>query len=175
MIAQKTGEQNRLPNVLGHHVRHRRLEFAPQETQDKFQVQGGCNAWNDCERGAASLKRDRPSHQGDTGGGNDEIKTCQIDLVVRAFFQRILEDYSDVFHDKIPYGPPLKWQIDDEINTVPGKLRPWRSCDIRWSYYWSKGGSELVQAPTALPCFLFQRKTGNGAYVLTIGLWTRLQ
>ena len=49
----------------------------------------------------------------------------------------------------------------------------WKKWGDKWSCYWSKGGSGQVQALTALPYSLYQRRMGNGACVSTTGPWIR--
>ena len=51
-------------------------------------------------------------------------KIQQADPVVRARLQGILEEFRDVFPDKLPYGPPPKRHIDHEIDLVPGEAPP---------------------------------------------------
>ena len=50
---------------------------------------------------------------------NEKIQ--QADLVVRVRLEGILEEFRDVFPDKLPYGPPPKRHIDHEIDLVPGE------------------------------------------------------
>ena len=54
-------------------------------------------------------------------------KMQEVDPIVRAHFQGILEVYRDVFLDKLPYGPPPKRLVDHEIETVPGEAPPHKS------------------------------------------------
>ena len=51
----------------------------------------------------------------------------KADPEVRASLRGILEDYRDIFPSKLPYGPPPKWQLDHEIDTVPWEAPPHKS------------------------------------------------
>ena len=54
-------------------------------------------------------------------------KIQEVDPVVRARLQGILEDYRDVFPDKLPYGPPPKRLVNHEIETVLREAPPHKS------------------------------------------------
>ena len=107
-------------------------------------------------------------------------KIQQADPVVRARLQGILEEFRDVFPDKLPYGPPPKRHIDHEIDLVPGEAPPhktvtgsatqkWRNSDARSRRCLSKGGSGQVQALMERQCCLCRRKTANGTCAWTTG------
>ena len=55
-------------------------------------------------------------------------KTVQeADADVREELKGILEEYKEVFPDKLPYGPPPKRVMDHEIETTPGATPPHKS------------------------------------------------
>ena len=54
-------------------------------------------------------------------------KIQEVDPAVRGCLKGILSDYSDLFPDKLPYGPPPKRLVDHEIETVPGETPPHKS------------------------------------------------
>ena len=54
-------------------------------------------------------------------------KVEEADPAIRDRLAETLEEYRDVFPDKLPYGPPPKRVIDHEIETIPGEAPPHRS------------------------------------------------
>ena len=66
------------------------------------------------------LKESGPTK--DTTTVKDTMKDMveKADRAVRGELSRILEDYGDVFPEKLPYGPPPRRMIDHEIEVVPG-------------------------------------------------------
>ena len=56
-----------------------------------------------------------------------KTKVSEVDPSVQQQLKATLEEFKDVFPDKLPYGPPPKRQIDHEIDTVPGKAPPHKS------------------------------------------------
>ena len=56
-----------------------------------------------------------------------ELKVEQADASIREPLRRTLEEYKDVFPEKLPYGPPPKRTIEHDIDTVPGAAPPHKS------------------------------------------------
>ena len=54
-------------------------------------------------------------------------KVTEADPAVRERLQETLEEYRDIFPDKLPYGPPPKRVIDHEIETILGSAPPHKS------------------------------------------------
>ena len=54
-------------------------------------------------------------------------KVQEANSAVRDELKGILEEYKDVFPDKLPYGPPPKRIVDHEIETAPGEAPPHKS------------------------------------------------
>ena len=54
-------------------------------------------------------------------------KVTEAEPAVQQQLRATLEEFQDVFPDKLPYGPPPKRQIDHEIDTVPGEAPPHKS------------------------------------------------
>ena len=54
-------------------------------------------------------------------------KVAEADAAVREQLQATLEEYRDVFPDKLPYGPPPRRVVDHEIETTPGAAPPHKS------------------------------------------------
>ena len=54
-------------------------------------------------------------------------KVQEADSVVREELKGILEEYKEVFPDKLPYGLPPKRIVDHEIETAPGEAPPHKS------------------------------------------------
>ena len=73
------------------------------------------------------LKESGPAK--DTTTVKDTMKDMveKADRAVRGELSRILEEYGDVFPEKLPYGPPPKRMIDHEIEVVPGSEPPHKS------------------------------------------------
>ena len=55
------------------------------------------------------------------------MKVSEADESIREQLQETLEEYRDVFPDKLPYGPPPKRIVDHEIDTTPGAAPPHKS------------------------------------------------
>ena len=70
------------------------------------------------------LKESGPAK--DTTTVKDTMKEMveKADRTVRGELSGILEEYGDVFPEKLPYGPPPKRMIDHEIEVVPGSEPP---------------------------------------------------
>ena len=51
----------------------------------------------------------------------------KADRAVRGELSKLLEEYGDVFPEKLPYGPPPKRMLDHEIEVVPGAEPPHKS------------------------------------------------
>ena len=66
------------------------------------------------------LKESGPSK--DTTTVKDTMKDMveKADCAVGGELSKILEEYGDVFPEKLPYGPPPRRMIDHEIEVVPG-------------------------------------------------------
>ena len=73
------------------------------------------------------LKESGPAK--DTTTVKDTMKEMveKADRAVRGELSGILEEYGDVFPEKLPYGPPPKRMIDHEIEVVPGSEPPHKS------------------------------------------------
>ena len=56
-----------------------------------------------------------------------EMKVAETDESIREQLRNTLEEFKDVFPDKLPYGPPPKRIIDHEIDTTPGATPPHKS------------------------------------------------
>ena len=56
-----------------------------------------------------------------------KTKVAEAETAVQQQLKATLEEFQDVFPDKLPYGPPPKRQIDHEIETVPGEAPPHKS------------------------------------------------
>ena len=56
-----------------------------------------------------------------------KTKIAEVDSSVQQQLKATLEEFQDVFPDKLPYGPPPKRQINHEIDTVPGEAPPHKS------------------------------------------------
>ena len=56
-----------------------------------------------------------------------KMKMQETDEDVREQLKEVLEEYKDVFPDKLPYGPPPRRIIDHEIETTPGVTPPHKS------------------------------------------------
>ena len=54
-------------------------------------------------------------------------KVQEADPAVQEELKGILEEYKEVFLDKLPYGPPPKRIVDHEIDTAPGETPPHKS------------------------------------------------
>ena len=54
----------------------------------------------------------------------DDIKK---DLVLKGELSKIVEEYGDIFPEKLPCGPPPKGVVDHEIEVVPGSTAPHKS------------------------------------------------
>ena len=54
-------------------------------------------------------------------------KVMEADEDIRKDLKDLLEEFQDVFPDKLPYGQPPKRVIDHEIDTTPGVLPPHKS------------------------------------------------
>ena len=54
-------------------------------------------------------------------------KVMEADEDIRKDLKNLLEEFQDVFLDKLPYGQPPKRVIDHEIDTTPGVLPPHKS------------------------------------------------
>lgn len=54
-------------------------------------------------------------------------KVEEADESIREQLQAVLDDFRDVFSDKLPYGPPPKKIVDHEIETLPGETPPHKS------------------------------------------------
>jgi hypothetical protein len=54
-------------------------------------------------------------------------KVQEVDEDVRESLKKVLEDYEEIFPDKLPYGPPPKRVLDHEIETTPGATPPHKS------------------------------------------------
>ena len=54
-------------------------------------------------------------------------KVQEADAAVRDELKGILEEYKEVFLDKLPYGPPPKRIVDHEIEMAPGEAPPHKS------------------------------------------------
>jgi hypothetical protein len=54
-------------------------------------------------------------------------KVDEADESVREQLKSTLEEFKDVFPDKLPYGPPPKRVIDHDIDTLPGETPPHKS------------------------------------------------
>ena len=65
----------------------------------------------------------------ESGPAKDTMKEMveKADRAVRGELSGILEEYGDVFPEKLPYGPPPKRMIDHEIEVVPGSEPPHKS------------------------------------------------
>ena len=65
----------------------------------------------------------------ESGPVKDTMKDMveKADRVVRGELSKILEEYGDVFPEKLPYGPPPRRMIDHEIEVVPGSEPPHKS------------------------------------------------
>ena len=53
----------------------------------------------------------------------------KADPKVKGELSNILEEYGDIFPEKLPYGPPPRRVIDHEIEVVPGSTSPHKSSD----------------------------------------------
>ena len=73
------------------------------------------------------LKESGPAK--DTTTVNDTMKemVAKADRAVKGELSRVLEEYGDIFPEKLPYGPPPKRLIDHEIEVVPGSEPPHKS------------------------------------------------
>ena len=56
-----------------------------------------------------------------------EMKVNEADPSVREQLRSTLEEFREVFPDRLPYGPPPKRIIDHEIDTTPGVTPPHKS------------------------------------------------
>ena len=51
----------------------------------------------------------------------------KVDCEVRGELSRVLDEYGDIFLDKLPCGPPLRRMINHEIEVVLGSEPPHKS------------------------------------------------
>ena len=60
----------------------------------------------------------------------EDIKKDMVkkaDPKVKGELSKILEEYGDIFPEKLPYGPPPRRVFDHEIEVVPGSTPPHKS------------------------------------------------
>ena len=73
------------------------------------------------------LKESGPTK--DTTTVKDTMKDMveKADRAVRGELSRVLEEYGDIFLEKLPYGPLPRRMIDHEIEVVSGSEPPHKS------------------------------------------------
>ena len=87
------------------------------KTKIRTSAANGMTEGEECQM----LKESGPAK--DTTIAKDTMKDMveKADHAVRRELSRVLEEYGDIFLEKLPYGPPLRRMTDHEIEVVPGQ------------------------------------------------------
>ena len=99
----------------------------PKEKKSKSKAKAGiAKGLNEREK-CRVMKETGPINIGITIGEQIQKIVQQTDTAVQGELKGLLEEYKNIFLDKLPYGPPLKRVVDHEIETTAGETPPHKS------------------------------------------------